>query len=220
VIFRFVKASNDRSAIHNVQSLLLAAFDETKKDNGFWKINSRGNPTKLTMQSYLFWFPPLYRANGTIDLSDYVPRKLKFTNKYLVKKENASEGKYYLLTEDFIKFKEIFHQSPPKGYRWLTDELRNYVLSDGKVLQGILYKPDDFDPRRKYPVIFDYYEKRSDELHRYHNADFSSDRINIPFYVSNNYLVFVPDISFKEGELSNSIVECVESAAKYLSTFP
>ena len=93
-------------------------------------------------------------------------------------------------------------------------------MTDGNISQGILYKPENFDPHQKYPLIFDYYEKRSDELHEYIRPTWSGNRINIPYYVSNGYLVFVPDIYYKAGHNGEGVVNAVVSAAKYLSRLP
>ena len=42
-----------------------------------------------------------------------------------------------------------------------------WISSDGVPLQGILYKPENFDPTKKYPMISYFYEDLSDGLHSY-----------------------------------------------------
>ncbi len=99
---------------------------------------------------------------------------------------------------------------------------RAYKLEakDGRPNQGILYKPENFDPRKKYPIIFYYYEKLSDELHLFSNPASTEGPINIPWFVSRGYLVFTPDISYSLGEPGASALNSVVSAAKYLEKFP
>ncbi len=110
---------------------------------------------------------------------------------------------------------------PQKDYNWLTAELVNWTLPDGQPSQGILYKPENFDPTRKYPVIFNYYEKQSDGLFDYLEPGLSgSANIDISWYVSRGYLVFLPDIHYKIGHTGESIVNSVVSAAEYLSKMP
>ena len=41
----------------------------------------------------------------------------------------------------------------------------------------------------------------------------TEDEFNIPYYVSNGYLVFVPDIHYKMGKLGMSALNAVVSAA-------
>ncbi|MFT3901744.1 MAG: prolyl oligopeptidase family serine peptidase [Niabella sp.] len=107
-----------------------------------------------------------------------------------------------------------------KPYNWLTAELVHWKMFDGKMSEGILYKPEDFDPNKKYPVIFYFYEKNADGLFSYKAPAPSASTINIPYFVSNGYLVFDPNIYYKTGQPGESAYNSVVSAAKYLSKMP
>jgi dipeptidyl aminopeptidase/acylaminoacyl peptidase len=109
---------------------------------------------------------------------------------------------------------------PQTAYNWMRSELIHWKTIDGTTSTGILYKPENFDPGKKYPIIFDYYERRSDELNLYIRPKASQDRINIAWYVSNGYLVCVPDIHYVRGEPGRSAYICIVSAARYLSKMP
>jgi len=92
---------------------------------------------------------------------------------------------------------------------WGNVELVNYRSLSGEPLKGLLYKPEDFDPTKKYPMIVYFYEKSSQGLHFYRTARPSSSTINFPWAVSNGYLVFVPDIIYKEGLPGPSAYDCI-----------
>lgn len=77
----------------------------------------------------------------------------------MVKRISAEEAPNYFVTKDFKTFRPISNLHPEKEYNWLTAELVNWKLPDGRLSQGILYKPENFDPTKKYPVIFYYYEQ-------------------------------------------------------------
>jgi dipeptidyl aminopeptidase/acylaminoacyl peptidase len=83
-------------------------------------------------------------------------------------------------------------------------------------MSGVLYKPENFDKGKKYPLIFNYYEKLSQNLHKYLKPDFCRGNIDIPTFVSNGYLVFTPDIFYKMNEPGNSAFEAVYSATNKL----
>jgi dipeptidyl aminopeptidase/acylaminoacyl peptidase len=100
----------------------------------------------------------------------------------------------------------------------LTTELHHWKSPDGKLLQGILYKPENFDSTKKYPLIFHYYDQQSDGLNIYVEPG-PSDVLNIPYFVSNGYVVFVPDIHYTIGEPGESALRSVTSAARYLSKY-
>ncbi|WP_207513404.1 alpha/beta hydrolase family protein [Longitalea luteola] len=107
-----------------------------------------------------------------------------------------------------------------KEYNWLTAELVKWKMFDGKMSEGLLFKPEDFDAKKKYPVIFYFYEKYSETLHMYRAPAPSASTVNIPYFVSNGYLVFIPDIYYKKGEPGESAYNAVVSAARSLAKKP
>jgi len=96
-----------------------------------------------------------------------------------------------------------------EGFRWGTAELVEWTSNDGIPLQGILYKPDDFDPTQQYPMVVYFYERLSDGLHQYFVPAAGSSSINRSFYVSRGYLLFVPDIPYRIGYPGESAVDAV-----------
>ena len=84
----------------------------------------------------------------------------------------------------------------------------NFQSTDGIPLQGILYKPENFDPSKKYPMIVYLYEKLSQNLNHFVDPR-PMDSINISYYVSNGYLVFTPDIAYTVGYPGQSALKCV-----------
>src|SRR6202012_4760619 len=106
-----------------------------------------------------------------------------------------------------------------KDYNWLTTELHHFTMLDGKPSQGLLYKPEDFDTTKKYPIIFYFYERDADNLYSYVAPTPDRAVINIPYFVSNGYLVFDPNIYYKTGAPGEDAYNSVISAARYLSRF-
>lgn len=81
----------------------------------------------------------------------------------------------------------------------------------------MLYKPDNFDPNKKYPVIVYFYERNSESLYRYFSPAPSRSIVNIPYFVSNGYIVFVPDVVYKVGHPGKSAYNCIVAGAKALA---
>jgi dipeptidyl aminopeptidase/acylaminoacyl peptidase len=77
-------------------------------------------------------------------------------------------------------------------------ELVRWNSADGVPLKGLLFKPENFDPSRKYPLIVYHYEQRSQGLHSY-VPPFGRNVVISSHYASNGYLVFEPDIHYEEG---------------------
>jgi len=198
------------------EKIILIAFNRDTKDNGFFekKLNDSGDPEELTMGPHLIFAPEI----GSV--FTFKPVKSTKADVYIVRKESATEFPNYYVTEDFKKFLPISDFHPERKYNWLTTELITWNASDGNRLQGVLYKPENFDPQKKYPVIFHYYEKLSSQLNMYHFPRLCDGEMNIPYFVSNGYLVLTPDIHYRIGEPGESALNSVISAARHLAEYP
>jgi dipeptidyl aminopeptidase/acylaminoacyl peptidase len=105
------------------------------------------------------------------------------------------------------------------GYNWLSVELKRWKMLDGRMSEGLLYKPENFDSTKKYPIIFYFYERDADNLYNYVAPSPDRAVINIPYFVSNGYLVFDPNIYYKTGAPGEDAYNSVISAAHYLAHY-
>jgi dipeptidyl aminopeptidase/acylaminoacyl peptidase len=100
---------------------------------------------------------------------------------------------------------------------WGTAELFKWKTFNGKSSEGILYKPENFDPNKKYPMLIYFYEKVTDGLFNYIAPGPTPSRLNIPFYVSRGYIVFAPDISYTKGHPAKDAYNYIVSGAQELA---
>lgn len=198
------------------KGMIIGAFNTLTKDRGFFriKLDKSADPELRTMGPYIFGF---WMGHPS---SIEPPTRALDSNVFLVMRMNASESANWLFSRDFMTFTTLTDVYPERSYNWIKSELIHWKMPNGAPGTGILYKPENFDPTRKYPVIFDLYEIRSDELNLYIPPDLSKARINIPWFVSNGYLVCVPDIRYKIGQPGPSACKAVVAAARYLSSRP
>lgn len=215
ICFRLIPPTAINKETYNQEDdVLLAGLNLTTKINVFLKTKFTGNPP-------LQFFEP--EMMGLYYSSLFPEAKLvkaKYANVYLLRYENASYSPNICITKDFKKFDILSDIHPERQYNWLTTELVTWDIDSNKSGTGILYRPENFDSTQKYPVIFTYYEHRSHELFKFKHPSLSAGDLNIPWYVSNGYLVFVPDISHRSGSTSYDITNTIVSAVKKLSTFP
>ena len=80
-------------------------------------------------------------------------------------------------------------------------------------LSGALYKPENFDPKKKYPMLVYIYERLSQNVNHF-VPPAPSHNINISYYVSNGYLVITPDIVYNIGYPGQSALKCVLAAVQ------
>ena len=106
-------------------------------------------------------------------------------------------------------------------YRWGDVQLVHWQAYDGTPLDGLLFVPEDLDPAQKYPMMIYFYEKYSESLYDYRAPAPSRSTVNIPFYMSRGYVVFIPDIVYKDGHPGESAYNCICAGAEAMcAQFP
>ena len=127
-----------------------------------------------------------------------------------------------LLTRQFTDEKVLSNTNPQQSqYNWATTELVKWKAYDGTPLEGILYKPADFDASKKYPLIAYFYELNSENLHNHLAPKSSPSVINPTEYASAGYLVLIPDIRYQAGHPAKSAFNCIVSGTDYVvKNFP
>jgi len=208
IAFRLVDLdrTDDDHAIDPVKPLLLRAFSETTKASGFYRdvLGAQKEPEKIVMG----------------DLAYGVPQKAKNADVYMVTKSTFVDFPNLWVGPSLTSLTQISDANPfQKEYNWGTAELVTWTSADGVPLQGILYKPENFDPNKKYPMISYFYEDLSDGLHNYVPPT-GRNIINATHYVSNGYLIFEPDIHYEIGYPGPSAVKSVVSGVQKLLERP
>ena len=118
----------------------------------------------------------------------------------------------------FKEMKRISDANPQtKDYWWGTVEIVNWKDFNGVEQKGLLYKPENFDAGKKYPMITYFYEKYTDKFHTHYIPNPSRSVVNFPLYNSNGYIIFIPDISYEIGHPGKSAYNAILSGAQYLA---
>lgn len=191
---KFVKAN---------ELVWLDGFNNDTKESGFYRKNvgSVKAPDLVVM--------------AKVKYSDLL--KAKDADVYIYDKASYVASPNVYVTTDFKTETKLTNTNPQQqNYNWGTAELVKWTTPKGYSSEGILYKPENFDPNKKYPMIVYFYEKLSDGLYTYHAPAPTPSRLNISFFVSNGYLVFAPDISYENGHPGQSAVEYINSGVESL----
>jgi dipeptidyl aminopeptidase/acylaminoacyl peptidase len=115
----------------------------------------------------------------------------------------------WITNSTFRELKRVSNGDAQRAlYNWGAAELISFKNVDGVPLKGVLLKPDNFDPKKKYPMIVYIYERLSQGLHAFRNPG-PGTSINPSYYVSNGYLVYMPDIVYTIGYPGHSALKCV-----------
>jgi dipeptidyl aminopeptidase/acylaminoacyl peptidase len=193
--FRHVRLDPQERAIDAAKPFLLRAENDWTLDSGFYRDKVNGAmPEKLVMAAKAF--------NN--------PLKAKDADVYLLSASTFTEFPDLLVTNpNFSEMKKVSDVGKQKEpFIWGTAELVRFKNADGVPLTGMLVKPENFDPSRKYPMVVYIYERLSDGLHRFVNPA-PGQNVNPTIYSSNGYLVFMPDIVYTIGHPGQSAIKCV-----------
>lgn len=191
-------------SLNRKENIYLSAFNNENKDDGFYSITIDADKDPKSIYTSDFW--------GAKTL-----KKAKNSETYLFSKESYKNSPNLFSTKNFNDFKQLSNTNPQQqNYNWGTSELVQWKTFEGNQSEGILYKPEDFDPNKKYPMIVYFYEKLSENLNRYIPPTPTASKLNISYFVSNGYLVFAPDISYKAGYPGKSAEEYINSGVDYL----
>lgn len=204
ISFDTYQLDKDIRSFNRNAEMYLFAFNEENKQSGIFKtkIATAKNPEQLQMGDFYGYKNLVKAKNAEI---------------YSYTKETYQEAPNVYISDDFKTENKISEINPQQSqYNWGTTELISWTTPKGYQSKGILYKPEDFDPNKKYPMIVYFYEKLSDGLNRYIAPSPTPSRLNIPYFVSNGYLVFTPDISYEDGHPGKSAVEFINSGVEYL----
>jgi dienelactone hydrolase len=212
---------NTPTSFKDSKQFLLVAFNRINKDNGFYKSDLSGQkaPEYLSMGSFVYYLPEMPTRQYSL-LANGLITKAKDTGVYMVSRMSAKEFPNLFITTNFKTFKPMTDLHPQDNYNWVNSTLMHWKMSYDKTNEGILYKPTDFDPKKKYPIIFYFYERNADDLNGFIRPGYDCGQMNIAAYVSRGYLVFIPDILYKIENPGPSAYNTVVSAARYLSKFP
>jgi len=203
---RFSFFNKTEPAVAKNEKLLLTGFNEQTKEKGFFSVQLGGakDVELLSMGAYAYTDAP----------EDHI--KARKAEVFVLTRMTASDAPNLYYSKNLKNFTRLTQLQPQVVYNWMTCELVNWTTYGGHPSQGLLYKPENFDPSRKYPMIITYYRRFSDDLHHFIWPQIS-DRPNIAYYVSNGYLVFVPDLYCEKANYMQNIHDDVVSGARYLA---
>ncbi|NLU94873.1 S9 family peptidase [Chitinophaga sp. Ak27] len=211
--------SNGNNIYQYGDILIFQGYNLENKSCGFYKLELSSGKKMQFLSEGPYQYQKNYSYYSTLGPNELM--KAKYSEDYLLTRQSASTAPNFFLTTDFKKFKQVSKVYPEKGYNWITSELHQYIDDKGERQEGVLLKPQNFDPQKKYPVIFIYYTESTDNLNKYYYPEANGGYINFPWYISNDYLIFMPDIKFDSVSTSGeSAYHSVTAAVNYLTKKP
>ncbi len=195
---RIIQTDPEARTVDLDAPVLLEGYGEWTKDEGFFRLDD-GNLEQLTWESKRFG----------------VPEKATNADRYLFSVQSWTDFPDLWVSDDDFADRDRMTEANPQqaDFAWGSRILFDYMDSDGVPLQGTLAIPDGYQPGQKLPMIVRFYEQYSQDLHAYPQPAYRH-QPNFAGYVSNGYLLMMPDIHFRVGSSHSDMLESVEAAVQ------
>lgn len=185
-IFRIRNIAVDNNFGKN-EELLLTSYHDLNKNFGFYSANTGNSGVqKLLEEDKKFTF--VAKADDSAHI--------------LFKREAYDEfpNLWVTASKTFAQREQIsnLHMDLKDKWNWGKAELIDWLSLDGTYIQGVVIKPDNYDPNKRYPIMTYYYRFFTNRLHDF-NEPKTNHRPVFAQYVSDDYVVFLPDIRFEIG---------------------
>ena len=176
---------------------LLKGFNETTKGYGFYNARLSAPAAPKTLLAGNYMLRSINKAKNTDDVI------------YTMETFQQYPDIHYS-TLAFKKSVQLTHgDKQQEGFIWGTAELVSWISLDGRPLEGVIYKPANFDPNKKYPMMVNFYERNSETLYNYRMPEPHRSTIDYHLYNSNEYIIFNPDIRYVDGYPGESCYNCL-----------
>lgn len=199
---RKMTSNIDRNVFSPDETIMVNLWDENTMSEGIYQLDMKGRLKKLVEGPY-----------------KYTIHRFSDDHKYCVwNRQNISESRdLWWSKSDFSNPVRVTHANPQqKEYKWGTVKLIKWTNYENKDNKGLLYLPEDYDPTKEYPVLVQFYETHTGEMNVYHAPLLSSAMGDVMYFVSNGYIVFMPDVHFTIGTPGKSCYDAVVSGTNYL----
>jgi dipeptidyl aminopeptidase/acylaminoacyl peptidase len=210
VRFRYVRTEPiDSAASRRVRTgneidlskpVTLSAYGQWTKQEGFYRL-TRGRLEELLLDDARFSTP--VRADQA--------------DRFLLTRQTYAEfPDLQVSSSAFTDLRKISDANPQQAeFMWGNQILFDYENKDGVRLQGILALPDDYQPGQRRSMLVSFYEKNSQNLHRYPTPRFMTGMGALSVEaLSRGYINMLADVHFHTGSSHSDMLECVEAATR------
>ncbi len=203
---RFTIQHLERDSIYlSPETIIIRGMDDSTKNESIYSVSFEGREVNLNKH--------IESPHKIIYLS-----KAQNSNKVIIRRSSFIEyPEIEFTTTKFKQLKKLSNTNPQQeDYNWATVEFVDWNAYDSTKLRGLLYKPEDFDSTKSYPMIVYFYEDYQDNINFYYAPKPTASIIYPTEYCSNGYIVFIPDVAYEPGHPAKSAYNCIVSGTEYL----
>jgi dipeptidyl aminopeptidase/acylaminoacyl peptidase len=208
-VYSPVQTDPDATAFAADKPILLSLIDERSFASGYASVPANGSaPTTLLRLDELVMGQRSPFAGGLHDLG-LPPVAARHGNRYAFSRETFRSGDWWTSDMSFRHLAKATDANPQQtNYRWGTERIISYRGTDGTPLRAVMLVPDNLPRNRKAPMLVYFYEVWTPMFHRYY-APAPGTSPNFTRYVSNGYVVLLPDVRYRIGHPGASALNCI-----------
>ena len=199
--FRFVNLVTvpGKGAVDLSKPMLFLSFNYVNKENGYYLLQPGQTIRPLVEGPYIY------------TLTSYA--KDPDSDRILYTRQNFNEfPDLWTADRQFRNPVRMTDANPQQAdYLWGSVELIKWTDLNGNECEGLLHLPENYDPSKPYPTIVYFYETQTFLRYRYNTPSPSRSIINPVYCTSNGYVVFIPDIKYRDGLPGKSCYDVVLS---------
>ena len=203
IISRFIETDAERKTLAKNAILLIKGYSEVDKSELISTLNLADGTFNLINQVPMH-FTTIVGASHSNDIAVMQEDEVKSPNLYLYTLAATKQNPTSIATIN----------TQQANYNWMSAQIVKWKAYTGKMAEGVLYLPENFDAKKKYPMIVYFYERSNQTLHNYLAPAPTPSRLNIPFFASRGYIVFVPDIWYTRGYPGQSAYDYILSGTR------
>lgn len=197
--FRFVNMNTvpGKGAVDLSKPMLFLSFNYVNKENGYYRLQV-GNPIQRLVEGpYIYTLTSFAKDPGA--------------DRIIYTRQNFNEFPDLWTSNELFQNPVRMTDANPQqaDYLWGSVELIKWTDLNGNECEGLLNLPENYDPSKRYPTIVYFYETQTFLLYRYNVPAPSRSIINPVYCTSNDYVVFIPDIKYRDGLPGKSCYDVV-----------
>ncbi|MDQ2871594.1 MAG: prolyl oligopeptidase family serine peptidase [Candidatus Eremiobacteraeota bacterium] len=208
-VYSPVQPDTQADAFDPRKPILLSLIDERTLASGYAQVDSGGGvPHTLLRTNELVNGVREPFAGGLHDLG-LAPVAAQHAPVYAFSRETFRYRELWTSDASFGHLQQATNLHPQQArYRWGSERLIHYRASDGTPLRAVMLVPDALSRTKRAPMLVYFYETWSSLYHSYY-APGPGTSPNLSRYVSNGYVVLLPDVRYRVGHPGKSAVNCL-----------
>ncbi|MEM6377593.1 MAG: prolyl oligopeptidase family serine peptidase [Bacteroidota bacterium] len=198
IVSRYAPIDWEEEFINTKEPLMIRFVDEKSRQSGYAWLNIQTGNQEVVQQGDFSYGRFAFKAENA--------------NHWMFTKGNFEVYPDIYYSRNGLKNATKISEANPqqKEFIWGSMEIVSWTSSNGEKLEGMLAKPENFDPNKKYPMLVHFYEKSSQGVNN-HRTPSVGTSINYHYYLSRGYLILNPDVPYEIGYPGESAYDAVVS---------